>query len=313
MTTRFFSAQLALAGAMFMISDTSAFADTRIVETTFGTVEVPSEPVRIVTTHYIATQPLVDLGILPIGQGPADPTYVIPEHWALLADIPVVSQGAELNFEQIALLEPDLIFTTNSADSERIARLRQIAPVIQIGVSGPDRSQWQSRARQIADAVNRLADWEALDAAFVTRQQEIATTYAQAIAAHPVAIIGAWGYDAGNVRLFPANTMVGNVLSPTGTIFAASAEAVANDDGSDVVFGTEEIGGTLADAEVIFYNVQADGSDNPAATDLLASQIYRTATGAVAGREFPIGQITIGGYGDANATLDFYVRALEAL
>jgi hypothetical protein len=32
-----------------------------------------------------------------------------------------------------------------------------------------------------------------------------------------------------------------------------------------------------------------------------------------AGHEFPIGKVTIAGFGDANATLDNYVAAMEAL
>lgn len=67
-----------LAASLILVGSEVAVAQTRTVETTFGAVDVPENPVRIVTTHYIATQPLVDLGITPVGQGMANPTFVIP-------------------------------------------------------------------------------------------------------------------------------------------------------------------------------------------------------------------------------------------
>src|SRR5690606_17813749 len=123
-------------------------------------VEIPANPQRIVTTHYIATQPLLDLGVVPVGSGNIDEANTT--YWETLKDVPFVVAGAELNIEQVAALQPDLIFEINIADEKRIEQLRQIAPVIIIGIRGDDRANWQGRVHQIADAVNKLDEYAVL-------------------------------------------------------------------------------------------------------------------------------------------------------
>src|SRR5690606_31942126 len=133
---------------------------TRTLETSFGPVDIPANPTRIVTTHNIATQPLIELGVVPVGRGDVAEASVLPENWALIADVPTLTlEGGEPNYEQIAALEPDLIFEINVAADQRIERLQQIAPVVLIGIGGQDRALWQNRARQIADAVGALDAW----------------------------------------------------------------------------------------------------------------------------------------------------------
>lgn len=227
--------------------------------------------------------------------------------------MPQINPGNEPDYEAIAALAPDLIFEINAASEDRIARLRQIAPVVIVGVTGPDRAKWQSRMRQIGDAVNALDKVDALEARFAERQQQIATDHVETIAKYPIGIVGAWAYDPSSVFLYTSASMTGSVLAPTGTVFAPSAEAMANEDGSDVQMSLEMVGAALGDAKVVFYNNESSGADSAAATALREAEIYRKLPAAEAGREFPIGQITIGGYGDAHATLDWYEKALVAL
>lgn len=300
---------MALAAASLLATAAQA-QDTRIFESNFGPVEIPVKPLRVVTTHYIATQPLVDLGLLPVGQGPIDPSYVIPEHYALLSAIPVVTQeSGEPNYEQIVGLAPDLIFDHNGASEDRIARLRQIAPVVQIGIRGPDRALWQSRAQQIADVTGLLDKWTELEATLATRQADIASRYGAVLADNPVVIFGAW---ADRINVFTSNTMTGRVIGPAGAIFAPAAEALANADGTDVLISAETIGSALGDAAIVLYNVTADGVSSPSA-DIRALPVYQRVPAVAAGRQYPIGQITISGYGDAHHTLDLFEAALAAV
>lgn len=291
---------------------TPAWAQTRTLQTTFGPVEIPARPARVVTTHNIATQPLIELGVVPVGRGEVDQSNVSPENWAPIADVPVVTTGeGEPNYEQIALLEPDLIFEINYASEDRVARLRQIAPVVLIGIAGADRARWQNRARQIADAVGALDRFEANEAGFVARQAEIAARYGALAAENPILIWDIW--DLGHPAVFPSNTMVGRILAPVGAVFARGAESLASETGEEVEISDEQIGTVFGDARVIFYGANFDLSSYPEIEKTRKLPNYQRLDAVQAGREFALGKLTIAGYADARAVLETWAGTLASL
>src|SRR5690606_28108681 len=85
MTTIHTRPRLALAAMLGTLALTigPAIAQTRTLETSFGPVDIPANPTRIVTTHNIATQPLIELGVVPVGRGDVAEGSVLPENWAL--------------------------------------------------------------------------------------------------------------------------------------------------------------------------------------------------------------------------------------
>ncbi len=283
--------------------------DTRILTTSFGDVEIPADPQRIVTTHYIATQPLLDLGVTPVGTGNIDEANTT--YWDIIKDVPFVTAGAELNIEQVAALKPDLIFEINIADEKRIEQLRQIAPVVIIGIRGDDRANWQGRVRQIADAVNRLDAYEAQEASLEARQAAIRAQYADILAAERFAAIAVW--TPGEPVLFTSNSMTGKILSGAGAIYSDGSEALKLDNGADVDLSDETIGDAVADASVVLYNVNIDGSDNAATTEFKQSPVFTSMPAVAAGKAYPLGKATIAGFGDANSILDFFEKTLASL
>lgn len=287
-------------------------AQTRTLETSFGPVDIPANPTRIVTTHNIATQPLIELGVVPVGRGDVAEGSVLPENWALIADVPTVTlEGGEPNYEQIAALEPDLIFEINVAAEQRIERLQQIAPVVLIGIGGQDRALWQNRARQIADAVGALDAWEANEAEFIARQDEIASQYGDVAARHPIAIWDVWEF--GIPAVYPSNTMVGRILEPAGAVFGPASEAMASELGEEVEFSNEQLGAVLGDAEVLFYGTAFDMSVYPETDETRALEVYQKLPAVAAGHDYPLGKLTISGYSDARAVLDNYAELLSTL
>lgn len=299
---------IALAAGALMSASVAA-QETRILSTTFGEIEIPANPQRIVTTHYIATQPLLDVGVTPVGSGNIDQANTT--YWDILKDIPVVNSGAELNIEQIAALKPDLIFETNLADDKRIEQLRQIAPVIIIGIRGDDRANWQGRVRQIADAVNKLDEYDALEARLEERQAEIKAAHADALAAERFAAIAVW--TPGEPVLFTSNSMTGKILSGAGAIYSDASEALKIDNGSDVNLSDETMGDAVADATVLLYNVNLNGTDNAATTEFKKSPVFTSIPAVAAGNAFPLGKATIAGFGDAFAALNFLDQTLTAI
>lgn len=123
-------------------ADGAAGALLGSVDTMFGTVDVP-EPadgdLTVIALGWSDAEMALSLGVVPTavydwqgfgaenkGVGPwATPLFgeVTPE---------IIKRGAEaLNFEQIELLEPDLILNTRSANDEKeFDRLSQIAPTV---------------------------------------------------------------------------------------------------------------------------------------------------------------------------------------
>lgn len=283
--------------------------DTRILSTTFGDVEIPTHPTRIVTTHYIATQPLLDLGVSPVGTGNIDEANTT--YWEQIKHIPFVTAGAELNIEQVAALKPDLIFEINIADEKRIEQLRQIAPVIIIGIRGDDRANWQGRVRQIADAVNKLDEYEVLEAELEARQAAIKAEYAEVLAAERFAAIAVW--TPGEPVLFTSNSMSGKILSGAGALYSENSEALKIDNGADVNLSDETLGDAVSDASALLYNVNIDGTDNAATTEFKQSPVFTSIPAVAAGNAYPLGKATIAGFGDANAILDFFEKTLAAL
>lgn len=283
-------------------------AQTRTIETTFGAVEIPVQPQRIVTTHYIATQPLVELGVVPIGQGKIDQANTT--FWETLKDVPFVSEGVEVNIEQVAALQPDLIFTMNLVDEQQLVQLREIAPVIVIGIRGADRSNWQNRVHQIADAVNKLPEFNALDTKLAERQEQIKATYADVAANERIALFGNW--TPGKPVLYTAESMTGKILTGAGATYSEGSESIALPEGADVDLSDETIGDALTDATTVFYATNIDGSDIPATADFKQSAVFQAIPATSAGRSLPIGKVTIAGYSDANALLDNYEKAMTA-
>jgi iron complex transport system substrate-binding protein len=299
-------------GALMLLTfAVPAAAQTRIVTTTFGDVEIPVAPQRIVTVHNIATQPLIELGIIPVGIGSVPESQVVPENWARMAGIPAVDSGGDINFEQVVGLEPDLIFALNITPDDALTKLRQIAPVIQIGIGGADRPQWQKRAAQIADAVGRIPEYEALEAAFAARQAGIGAEYGAIAAANPIAAWATW--SAGVINIFPSNSMIGNILVPAGAVFAAASEELITETGAETEISSESVGTYLGDASLVLYGTNLDLTTNDFTATQRELANYRAVPAVAAGHEFPIGKVTIAGFGDANATLDNYVAAMEAL
>lgn len=104
------------------------------VETKFGSVEVPSDPQRVVALGWGDAETALALGVQPVGasdwvefggQG------VGPWAEDLYDEAPEIIATMEPDYEAIAALEPDLILDTKSSGGQkRYDRLSEIAPTV---------------------------------------------------------------------------------------------------------------------------------------------------------------------------------------
>ena len=98
--------------------DSAAQGDTRTVTDYEGNeVEVPSDPQRVVTLHFAATEALVDLGLAPVGQGGYTEGLLPSEKAKDIENVPQVSEREGIELEAIAALEPDLILVPNYVEA----------------------------------------------------------------------------------------------------------------------------------------------------------------------------------------------------
>jgi len=105
------------------------------IEHAFGDTEIPDEPTRVVSLGYTEQDSILLFGVQPIAVryafGPEDDVYF---PWAdeLAGDSePEILPRAEVNFEQIAALDPDLIMAVTAGLTEKeYDTLSEIAPVV---------------------------------------------------------------------------------------------------------------------------------------------------------------------------------------
>lgn len=309
------------AGSNTAASEGETAPETRIIKTDEGDVEIPAEVEKIVTTHNIATQPLIDLGVTPVGIGPMDAQTSYPEYWEKIKDIKQIgNSGGAANIEMVAELAPDLIFATNMTDDQEIAKLEQIAPVIQIGIDGPKRSQWRERAELVAEVVQKEDEAKQLEKQYEDRAAEIKSTYGDVLADQTVNVLDS--FDKSVISPYSSTSMVGNILVLAGGRFAPSGESerVKAGDGSSAgssreePFSYEELA-ELTDGSVILHGSQVTQGNAPTPTQqaMLDSSLFKASKAAKAGHVYPIGKTTIAGYGDAFGTLDLFESALKQL
>lgn len=140
-------------------SDDAAFPVS--VEHAFGTTVVKSEPQRVVTVGVTEQDTVLALGVIPIGVTDwygDQPFATWPWAQDELGDAqPEVLSSGELNFEQIAALEPDVIIGINSGITEQdYATLSAIAPTITRPPGAPDYgTPWREQLRLTATALGR--------------------------------------------------------------------------------------------------------------------------------------------------------------
>jgi iron complex transport system substrate-binding protein len=105
------------------------------IEHKFGETVIPDAPQRVVSLGYTEQDSIVLFGVEPIAVryafGPEDDVF-FPWADAAAGDAdPVILPRAEVNFEQIAALEPDLIMgVTAGLDETQYETLSAIAPVV---------------------------------------------------------------------------------------------------------------------------------------------------------------------------------------
>lgn len=221
----------------------------------FGETTVPSEPQRVVVVGLTEQDVLLELGVPPIAttEWYGEQPYAV---WPWATDLlngaePTVLHATDgFEFEKIASLRPDLIVGTNAGmTADDYTKLSAIAPTI-TSTEGADRyfSPWQEQTRQIAKAMGRSAEGEALI-------DGIADAYSAAAAAHPefAGLSASFSQGApyeGSLYVYPDGLNT-DFLTDLGFTMTPGLEQYAAQEGQQALISGENI--SLIDADVIVF------------------------------------------------------------
>lgn len=182
MHSKFLSLAAAAAAFIALVLPAAAQDFPQTFEHKFGTTVVETKPERIVTLSYSGVDHYLALGVVPVGiqywYGD-DPYGVWPWAQDALGDSELVALK-DVNYEQIAALEPDVIeAVTSGITEEQYRELSKIAPVV---ATPADQSDWSTPWYDMTRIVGRITGKAAEADAIVDRIQG---RFASIVAQHP--------------------------------------------------------------------------------------------------------------------------------
>ncbi|WP_114591853.1 iron-siderophore ABC transporter substrate-binding protein [Euzebya pacifica] len=282
------------------------------IEHQFGETVVPSEPERVVSVGFNDQDDLLALGVVPVGIRDwygEQPFAVWP--WAVeaLGDAePAVLSPAELDFEAIAALDPDLIVGVSSGMTDQdYGLLSAIAPTVaQSADFVAYGTPWQDRALRIGAAIGRLDEAEQQVDAIEARLADIRAEHPSFDGASAAVAFafdgqpGAYASEDGRARL----------LADMGFVTPEVYDEIAGDQ-FYASFSAEQT--DLLDTDVIVW-VTAGPEDDAAIRDMA---LRDTLTAVREGREVFLDTETAGAFSFGSllslpALLDSLVPQLEA-
>ena len=231
--------------------------EARSIEHKYGSTEVSGSPKRVVTVGYTDGDPVLALGVKPIGIRDwfgEQPRAVWP--WARdeLGDAkPEVLPAAEINFEQIAALEPDLVVGVSSGMTEGdYATLSEIAPTLAQPKGFVDFGvPWQDQTRLISRALGREGRAEELISGVEARFAETREKHPEFEGA--TGVISLTG-EGGNYYPYGPQDSRGRLLTSLGFELPREVVELAGDQFFATI-SREQLG--LVDADVLVWIVNS--------------------------------------------------------
>lgn len=180
------------------------------IETKFGKVEIKEHPKRIVALGWGDAETALALGMEPVGASDwleFGGEGVGPWLKGAYKKPPTMLGTMELDYEQIASLEPDLILDVRSSgDQERYSRLSEIAPTIGVPKGGDNYlTTYQQQVQMISKALGKEKEGEQLlkeiNDAFEKAKKEYPQFAGKTVAVGAYTSEGWGAYVSGDVRV----------------------------------------------------------------------------------------------------------------
>ena len=118
------------------------------------------------------------------------------------------------------------------------------------------------------------------------------------------------GFDTGQYWLYGPGSDIGQILAGAGVQFATGSAQTPGDANRALSYERIDV---LADAGVIGFYANNDGTPNNEGPQLFAQEGFKALDAVKAGRLVPLPDFLPGGYGDALAALDEVETGLKKL
>lgn len=298
-------------------SDSAEAAATRTFEAQNGSIEIPSDPQRIVACGYAAF-PLIQAGanLAAVCEWTREIGSMDEETLAAYEELPKVAPdgaASELNYEAITAAEPDLIIMGVPARVQSqvdMAKLEALAPVVFLGPTNP--GDWRALGDQYADAANVGDAYGEFKSEYEARAAEIADKYADTLGSLNFAgLCSTCGTEPGEFFREYKSSYTTNLFDDLG--FNFPGEPVDPEDVHGEYVSLEQLPQNLADADVIVYGLEADGSVSAELQEVFDSPLWQNLPAVKAGNLVGVQHANAATYETALLALDSIDAALEKL
>lgn len=284
------------------VEDTSK-GKTVSVQDAMGTVEVPTDPKRIVVLTSEGTEALLSLGVKPIGAvtGVTGEWY---EHTKKeLEGVKPIGKEKDVNIEAIAALKPDLIIGNKMRNEKIYDQLKSIAPTV---YSDTIRGAWKDNFRFYAKVLNKETEGEKSIKEYEDKIAYIQDNYKNKLDSE-VSLVR---FMDGKTRIYLGDTFAGTILKEIGF------KRPKTQQGTEFVneIGKERL--KEAEGDVMFYFTQelGDGKGLASETEWINDPLFKSLDVVKNNKAIKVDDIiwnTAGGIKAANLMIDNLTNMLK--
>ena len=289
----------------------------RMVETEKGPVQIPINPQRVVAPYFMDVDVAIVLGLPLVGAGTAlgleGQAFAFYQPKEALADVTPLAIFPSAPYEQIALLNPDLIIVQHMHDENGYTLLSEIAPTIwyqQAQAAG-----WRQGTAAVASATSREKAWQSFLSEFDPRVAQIRSRVVEQWSGQKLMLVNP-GQDTGSLRILQANGNLGFLYDEVGFERASLVPVTFEerwDQGLDAL-SLERLD-LLSDVDILLMwrSPATEGIGRLAGEwdDLMASPLFQQIPAVQRGNVFDFNaELFYGSPLTANAVLDFVEQTL---
>ncbi|MCC4907409.1 ABC transporter substrate-binding protein [Microbacterium sp. cx-59] len=270
-------------------ADASATAsETRTVDTAYGDVTVPVEPLRVVAVSYDTPWQLAAVGVTPVAMQDysayADSFTAAQQD--LIASADTVGAFFDLNIEAVLAAEPDLIVgDVLEIDEATYEKLSQIAPTAIF--EGEYRGDWRAIGASVADVVGHADEFSAAEALYEDELARVQDEYADVLA-RPWAAIGDGDVEGGFSVLYPGGAVGALFFDDLGAATTPSIPAEEDGDKGWMYISPELTTSVLGEAEIIVTGANPAGELSASLAGTVQTPLFTALPAAQSGSVYGV-------------------------
>lgn len=298
-------------------SEATESSETRSFTAGGETIEIPSDPTRIVACGY-AVLPLIQAGANLVGvcEWTRELDAMSPEDLATYEELPKLAAEADvstLDYEAITALEPDLIIMgvpSRAKEFVDLEALETLAPTIFLGPTAP--SEWRTLGDSYADAANVGDSYGEFRTQYEARAEDIENSWSDEFSGVSFgSVCGNCGAETGMFTREYRSSYTSNLLDDLGLDIPGQPADPADVHAEDL--SIENLAQSFAGIDVIVYGVQADGSVLPGLADLMNTEGWKALPAVQAGNLIPIVNYSAATFETAIPALDSIDKGLAEI